>query len=299
MSNGKHLQTVNNKKVVDFELGADLDPTLVYRIRTTYETPSFEEHLEEFFTKANISELEELIIGAWNENIGEGWELDMKAIVEQKDKLPNLKYLMIGDVTQDESEMSWIEHGQDYRILLDAFPNLTFFGIRQGSGAEIKHEKLETLIIEATGLNPDCVTKITKSQLPNLEHLSIWLGTEDRGEVNIETLNELFSGNFFPKLKYLGLNNSDKTDEIAKMLLDAPLLDRLETLDLSGGTLGDEGAAFLLSNPKIAKLKMLNLSHHYLSPEIQAKLEILMGDRIDVSNAKPEGRYGRYVQVGE
>jgi len=86
------------------------------------------------------------------------------------------------------------------------------------------------LVIETTGLVPNCVKNVTHSKLPNLEHLSLWLGSEDRGAGHPDSLSELFSGNFFPKLKYLGLNNYDKTDIIAKMLLDAPLLDRLETV---------------------------------------------------------------------
>ncbi|HNC46778.1 MAG TPA: hypothetical protein PLU80_21590, partial [Acidobacteriota bacterium] len=144
------------------------------------------------------------------------------------------------------------------------------------------------------------VRAVTAADFPELEHLELWLGTENYGATTEPVdLAPLFSGRLFPKLKYLGLRNSDFSDLIATAMADSPLLERLETLDLSLGTLGDEGAEALLKSPATAKLRFLDLHHHYCSDEMMEKLKAL-GIKVDLSDAQGEcDQDDRYVEVGE
>ena len=84
-------------------------------------------------------------------------------------------------------------------------------------------------------------------------------------------LQPIFEGKKYPKLTCLRLRNAEITDEIARAMADAPILDQLETLDLSMGTLGNESAQALYESPRIQNLKRLNLNNHYCSDEMVKK----------------------------
>ena len=109
--------------------------------------------------------------------------------------------------------------------------------------------------------------------MPRLEHLELYLGDENYGGYYaMEDLQAFFEYGRFPKLRYLGLRNSDQADAIAKAIANAPVLDQISTLDLSLGTLSDEGAQALLDSPKIRQLEKLDLSHHFCSDKMTAQL---------------------------
>ncbi|MEN7550541.1 STM4015 family protein [Rapidithrix thailandica] len=303
MTINENLSAFNNKRIVDFEEEiSSLD--FVYRIRVDYddEEQDFEALLQKFCNDPKAAEAKELIIGAWNE-IDEGTEsLEIvNFLTRNKDKLPKLEYLFLGDITYEECEMSWINQC-DVSPLLAAFPQLKHFQVRGGNDlslGSLHHEALETLIVETGGMNRQILNEITNAKLPKLKHLELWLGNENYGwSGTLEDLQPFLSRDHFPNLTYLGLKNSEISDEIAKALNDASILDGLEVLDLSMGTLGDEGAQALLANPKIAQLKSLNLSHHYISDEVSAKLSELPC-QVDLSDQEEEDEYGRYVEVGE
>ena len=144
---------------------------------------------------------------------------------------------------------------------------------------------------------------LARADLPELEHLEIYLGTDDYGaNVTPEDLQPILDGQVFPKLKYLGLRNSHIADEVAKAVADAPILNRIDVLDLSLGILGDEGAQALLESPLMANLSLLDLHWHYLTDAMQAKLKSLPCE-VDVSEAQSgdewDGEVYRYVAVSE
>jgi len=138
---------------------------------------------------------------------------------------------------------------------------------------------------------------------PALEHLELWLGDSGYGwDGTVELLDPLLQGKLFPNLKYLGLRNSEISDEIAEAISTAPILERLEVLDLSMGTLGDRGADALLKAPALAKLKKLDVHHHYISDDRVRQLgnsvkELNAGDKQEPDDWG--GEQHRYVAVAE
>ena len=120
--------------------------------------------------------------------------------------------------------------------------------------------------VTAGGLDASVIKSIALSSFPNLEHLELWLGTDEYGgDHSMDDLEPLLAGRLFPKLRYLGLRNSQMADEIAAAVVRSPLLQRIETLDLSLGILTDEGARALLELPASPTLKKLNLHYNYIS----------------------------------
>ena len=137
---------------------------------------------------------------------------------------------------------------------------------------EIKLPNLRHLIIETGGMKSEVIFDIAKSNLPNLEHLELWLGTSNYGcTVEVEDLNRILNGDY-PKLKYLGLKNFHQADELAQILKGTAVLKKIETLDLSMGTLSDVGAYFLFQIEELLNLRHINLEFHYLSEAWQAKM---------------------------
>ncbi|NKB18732.1 MAG: hypothetical protein HC770_13150 [Pseudanabaena sp. CRU_2_10] len=145
--------------------------------------------------------------------------------------------------------------------------------------------------------------KFCNAQLPELEHLELWLGIEDYGsDTTVDDLQPILTDRLFPKLRYLGLRDSEIADRIAIALADAPVLEQIKVLDLSLGTLRDVGAEALLNNPAIAQLEKLDIHHHYVSDELVTRLEEL-GIELDASDRQEEEEYGDesyfYVAVSE
>ena len=302
-----NLDTFCGKTVVDiiFEDGVkDLDKN-VYRLRLDYEALDSGEKMDDFiqnFAEAPFaSQIEELIIGQWHDASGDS-SMVVNKLVELKDTFKNLKALFIGDITYEEMEISWIQQC-DMSPILAAYPNLEFFQIRGGdklSLSQLKHPNLKTLIIQTGGLPPNVINDISIAELPNLEKLEVWLGSDAYGfESKIEDFENIINGGKFPKLMYLGLKNSIIQDEIAIKIAQSPILDQLHTLDLSMGVLTDKGAQALLDSPKIKQLTHLNLNHHYMSDSMMEKLRglgisISMDDQEDADDEDY-----RYVEVSE
>ena len=201
----------------------------------------------------------------------------VQLLVSARDRLPNLRGIFLGDMISEENEISWI-HQSDISPLLSTFRSLEHLRVRGADGlslgGRLSHENLKSLVIESGGLPARIVQEVAASHLPVLEKLELWLGTENYGgDARVEDVAPILSGNLFPKLKYLGLRDSEIVDRIAATLKNAPIISRLETLDLSLGTLSDDGGKALLDIPQLKQLKKLDLQHHYLSDKMIAALE--------------------------
>ncbi|MBX9692050.1 MAG: STM4015 family protein, partial [Cyanobacteria bacterium] len=207
-----------------------------------------------------------------------------------------------GDITYEESEISWIEQG-DVSALFTAYPQLEHFCVRGGNNLNLgtlNHANLKSLIIQTGGLSREVVAQVCRAELPALEHLELWLGVDSYGgDCEVDDLRPLLQLGRFPALRYLGLKDSMLADAIAEIVADAPVLEQLEVLDLSMGVLGDAGAEKLISSPAIRKLKKIVLRHHYMSNAMVRRWSI-SGITADVSDQqKAAGVDDRYVEVSE
>ncbi|GGJ76249.1 STM4015 family protein [Deinococcus aquiradiocola] len=307
MSIYTHLTAFGGYKVTLWEPGMPLgDPaTTIHRIAVEYdESTPWADKLQAFLELPGAERTPGLVIGQWDEEIGTGTEPDdmIAALVAAAPRLPALRVLFVNDITSEECEVSWITNG-DLGPLLAAYPALEVLGVRGGNALRLGHANLpalHTLILQAGGLSAEVVRDVVTSDFPALTHLELFLGTEDYGATSTpEDLTPLLLGGRFPHLKYLGLKNSDRQDEVAQVVANAPVLDGLEVLDLSLGTLSDEGAAALLGSPGVRGLKRLIVAHHWCSEETVRQLEAL-GPEVDASDAQEADEDDwRFVSLGE
>ncbi len=307
MTNGSHLTQFAGFSVSLWEPGQPLgDPaTSVHRIAVEYDDEqSWSDKFHAFLHLPGVGETQGLVVGLWDGEAGTGVSPQpmVEALVAAHTSLPKLRALFINDIVGEESEISWIPN-TDLSPVFAAYPHLEHLGIRGGNGlslGRVSLPKLRSLVIEAGGLSAEVVREVMSAELPELEHLELYLGTEDYGATSTpEDFAPLLGGELFPRLKYLGLKNNDRQDEVAQVLAQAQVLQGLDVLDLSMGTLTDEGAAALIASPLVAKLKKLDVSHHWCSDEMVAKLKALPIE-VDASEQQEADEDDwRYVSLGE
>ena len=311
MANSENLTTFHGLKVVDFELGESLpDPrTSAVRlaIRHDGEFDGLAEMWAEFLATDGVAETSALVLGNWAnpEDGPEPSDPAVELLIASADRLPKLTALFFGDITSEENEISWIEQ-TDVSALWGAYPNLEEFGIRGGTRLEfgrIKHAKLKTLRVEAGGLPRGVVQSVAHADLPALEHLELWLGTQNYGgDSRPEDLAGILDGSHFPKLQTLALRNCEWADDLAAIVATAPIIKRIKRLDLSMGTLSDVGVDALAASPSIKGLKYIDVAHHYVSDAGIAKLSSL-GITVDAKDRQKPDSYGgeehRYIAVSE
>lgn len=296
----RNCGTFVGQRVVDYDPEKEVRSDVCYRFRSDWESDCLLENLEHYAQTPAAASATAMVIGAWQ---GDDSSTDsscvIKPLVRLADRFPKLLALYLGDITSEENEMSWIQQS-NLSPLLKAYPNLELLRCRGGEQlalAQPQHSKLRALALETGGLSHTVVESVLKGDFPELEFLELWLGTEDYGaDVTCQHLEPLFAGTLFPKLKYLGLRNSEIADAVAIAISKAPILQRLEVLDLSLGTLGDEGAQALLKID--APLKRLCLHHNYVGPELSKKLKALP-IVVDLSNPSGFEMDDAYVAVGE
>ncbi|MEJ1241945.1 STM4015 family protein [Chryseolinea sp. T2] len=303
----KNLTSLNGKSVRDYnaKTGVQNVDSVIYRLRVTYDSANegvnVPDLLRQFCADSNAVNVEELIIGAFDFEGGDSQDV-VDALVECASKLPQLSVLFIGDITYEENEISWINQS-DVGPVLHAYPGLEYFRVRGGNGLSLgkvlQHNKLKFLIVESGGLPSNVIEQVSQASLPNLEHLELWLGSDNYGfESKAEDFRAILTGDKFPRLRYLGLRDSEIADDLAVALQNAGVLNKIESLDLSMGTLTDEGAKALINNPAIKKLKMLDLHHHFMSEEVSKQFSQL-GITVNVDDRQESDDGYRYVQVAE
>jgi predicted DNA-binding WGR domain protein len=273
------------------EASGELIP-VAYRVGVSTEehfrsNVKFSEKLAAFLDDPALGALQAVVIGCWSHESEESTEV-VEALVSARDKLPNLKALFLGDIPYREQEISWI-HQSDLTALIEAYPQLEHFRARGGHDlalGKLRHRHLKSLAFEASNLPAEVVRAVGRADLPALEHLELWLGTEQYGaDTTVADLKGIFAGKGLPALRYLGLRNSEIADAITKALARAPVVTRLRVLDLSLGTLGDKGAEALLAVPGLAKLELLDIHHHYVSPQLVLRLKAL-GIKVNASDVR-------------
>ncbi len=300
--------TFHGKKVVQYdpEIDFDASPDVVYRLSLEYDDErKMPDLIAGFLDKADKSTLEALIIGMWGDPYEAGADEVIAALASHAPQLPNLRALFIGDMTYEECEISWIVQGS-YKPLLDAFPLLEELRIRGGNDLSLDafaHQNLRKFTIESGGLDQKIAQALNESSMPKLEHLELWLGTDDYGfSGDVALYRKVLAQLATPSLHYLGLRDAQIADELAVWLANEPLLATITTLDLSLGTLGDVGAEALLHGTQLGNLTRLDLSHHYISEANQEKLKALPFEVVledPQEDDEDDGEVYRYVAVGE
>jgi hypothetical protein len=277
------LEEFAGQHVEDFDIEDDWQgPELAYRVWQGYDDETtIVERLHRLLDHPGSAELTALVVGAWERvSEGESAEAIVKELIRVAPRLPKLRALFLGDITYEECELSWLKL-TDVSPLLAAWPNLETFGVRGSDNlafSPLRHEGLRHLTIESGGLPRKVLRQVFSCELPNLESLKLFLGETQYGfDGDITDLQPLFSGQLFPRLQYLGLMNSEIADEIAAVVVNAPIIDRIHTLDLSLGNLGDEGVRSLRALAGKKNLTCLNISHHYASPQELKALNKALG----------------------
>ncbi|HSH80417.1 MAG TPA: STM4015 family protein [Herpetosiphonaceae bacterium] len=306
----EHATTFAGKPVVDWEPGSDLaDPrTTIPRISLPYDAGEvWGQRFAAFLQTPGAEEIPGLVVGTWDASGAseDTAEAVVEVLVASSNRLLNLRAIFLGDIISEESEISWIQQ-TDVSPLFAAYPNLEHFRVRGGNGLSLGRPRLAhlaSLVVESGGLPASVVREVGAADLPALTHLELWLGEEDYGgNASIDDLSPIFRGDRFPQLSYLGLRDSDRADEIAVAVAQAPVLERIRILDLSLGTLTDTGAAALLSSPAVRRLQRLDIHHHFCTPSAVRQIEEL-GIEVDASDPQEpyesDGEMHRYVAVGE
>ncbi len=143
-------------------------------------------------------------MGAWFDMFEENGEAArvVEALVSARDRLPKLRAIFLGDITYEECEISWIQN-TDVSPIFDAYPALEHFGVRGANGLRLgalRHQQLRSLIVQCGGLDAAITREVTSAELPALDHLELWLGTEDYGgTTTVEDLAPILSGGRFPR----------------------------------------------------------------------------------------------------
>lgn len=285
---------------------------VVYKFRVSWEDEDADENpnvyrdlLTQYLESDAPLTAEGLILGNWSLEGVDPVEPYVKLLVQHKDRLPELRALFLGDIDRDESEVSWINQ-TDVGPILKAFPKLELLRVRGSQGLQFKsakHDTLRALAVESGGLPKEVVAQIVKAKFPNLEYLELWLGTSSYGgNAKVNDLLPILKGTAFPKLKHLGLRNAEIADDIAGVIVSAPILKQLENLDLSLGTLSDTGGQALLKLPAGLKLKRINLQHHFLTSPTMKLLKKLPYT-VNLAEQMEAEDYGdgaeRIVSIGE
>lgn len=279
-----------NRKVEDFnpETGGITDPgSTAYALRCVRwedNSETLKDKFEQLCQHHQAKKVEALVFGLWTHYIGMGGtdlpssSIVVDMLVDAKTTLTSLKAVFIGDIDDEEGQISAILQS-NISPVLEAYPKLEVLQIRGGNGLKfsaLEHKNLKALIIETGGLNRETIAQICALKLPALEHLELWLGDNYYGgNSSLEDLMPILSGDLFPMLRYLGLRNSEYTDEIVAALVNSPVLEQIIVLDLSMGSLYDYGALALLDCPAINQLDLLNVSANHLSDEMIEMLSAL------------------------
>ncbi len=284
---GQHAGRFANRLAVDYnpEIGIEDPVNTAYALRWDWDgvkrsstednRPSIAEQITSISQDSQASKLEALIFGSWYSDVAEGYDKIIDELVKAKNQLTNLKAVFLGDVHSEESEISWIIQ-TDISPLLRAYPQLEVLQIRGGEqlrfNPPVRHNNLQTLIIETGGLSSETVAQICNMNLPALEHLELWFGADEYGgNCTVANLKPILEDLIFPDLTYLGLRNSQFANDIAEAVVKSPLIETISVLDLSLGNLSDKGAEFLLNCAAVNELDILNVSEACLSDEMVGK----------------------------
>ncbi|MFE2295980.1 STM4015 family protein [Streptomyces sp. NPDC059452] len=284
---------------------------VAWRLECDYdEQTDFAVLWQQFLDTVDTTRVRALLIGPWWREDYTPFAPVRDLIVAHADRFPALRGLFLADVVGEECEVSWLRMC-DITAVLEAFPSLEEFTVR-GCGQEglvlrpIRHTALKSLRFESGGLPGGLVRAVAASELPALERLDLWFGSSWYGaDATVDDIRPVLSGGAFPRLRHLGLQNSELQDEIAAAVAAAPVVAQLETLALSMGTLSDTGGEALLNGQPLNHLATLDLRHHFLTGPVLDRIRaacapaVVEGGEAEEDDGDPDEEPERYVAVSE
>ena len=200
-------------------------------------------------------------------------------------------------------DISWSSLG-DASALWRAVPKLERLRIQAGLGGtasggasevigDFDLPNLKWLEVVTGGMNQACLQSFANAKLPALEHMDLWLGSDNYGASGTaEDLQPIFDGSGFPKLQHLGIMNSELGDAFAEALAASKILPQLRELDLSYGTLGDEGAEALAAHAdRFRHLAKLDVSANCLTEAGEVQIGKLCAHAITGEQKDDDERY--------
>lgn len=206
-------------------------------------------------------------------------ELPMRSAIEaliQREPLPALRSVTLGARPgRHASDAPVGELGGLWRVA----PRLERLEVT-GRAILLAHfpPQLRWLALHTAGLPRATLVALGRAKLPQLQHLDLCLGSAAYGGTCTDVdLAWLLAGDGLPRLRWLGLRNSELLDELPTLLAASPLLERLEHLDLSHGILTDAGACELLEWwQRFAHLDRIEIFGHYVSDNVLEQLQHLL-----------------------
>ncbi|MBL7496300.1 STM4015 family protein [Frankia sp. CNm7] len=276
---------------------------VTWRVATWFDGPGFGDVFQKFLDEVETAEVTHLVIGYWGASYDKGVPDPVELLVGAAGRLPALRALFLGDIVMEEAEISWIEQS-DVTRLFNAFPGLEHLEVRGGEGLELRpfqSRVLRTLRFESGGLPATVVRAVGESDLPALEHLDLWLGTDNYGgDATTADLAGVLDGERLPALRHLGLEDAEIADEVASAVAGAPIVARLESLSLAMGALTDRGAESLLSGQPLTHLRRLDLHHHFLTDSTMDRVRgSLPGVEVDLDEQESPNGDWFYIAVSE
>jgi len=185
MQTSEHLEEWFGLPVEEARLDTEFNcADTIYRIGYSYDAGDENplDVLKQLLEAPDVEKTAAIVIGQTDEG---GGDRTMGEFVEllaaNAAKLPNLRGLFLGDILQEENEISWI-HQSDISPALTAFPGLEELIVRGQEGLKFspcQHASLKKLIIETGGMPKEVLRGLAATSLPSLEHLELWLGTDE------------------------------------------------------------------------------------------------------------------------
>ncbi|MEZ4234955.1 MAG: WGR domain-containing protein [Myxococcota bacterium] len=146
------------------------------------------------------------------------WSDTVDAVVKNGIR-PSLRKLVVGEFEMgDDTEVSWTSIGSLGGIW-PVLPRLEHLEVQGGSIGlgKIDAPHLKHLELRTGGLPKEPVQAVAKAKLPELEHLELWFGADEYGaECTAAEIQALLKSKNLPKLRWLGLKNSEIANEIPR-----------------------------------------------------------------------------------
>lgn len=232
---------------------------------------------------------------------GEGPDDDM--IVEAVLASPPPSTLRVFALTCGDNQRAWSHLGNIERLyqVLGTVEKLVVDTGRVELGT-IDLPACRSLTVVNSGMRGHVPRSIAAARWQHLEELDLFFGNEDYGGDCVvgDLVPLLGDAARFPALKRLGLRGCEFGDDLARVLVDSPLVSQLSTLDLSGSTMGAAAADALLAHAdRFAHLQSLDLTANFFSPAEARHLETLCRSVLVGSQNEEIPDWGRYVDGAE